>query len=186
MVSPCTLAERQGAVTRGQKPSKRGYVPVRLRYRRGVLPHHDLRHRRARTAYRRPLRRGHRPGFRAAAARPLLDALARGKKVIALVAEVFGGLSPQPATRPPARSLPAAASLRAWPPNTPPARDSKQAPSTPARCARSFRQYHGQRISHAIVMTDALNIHEVIQKSIYLSILSILKLKKLTMCDYVR
>ena len=27
-------------------------------------------------------------------------------------------------------------------------------------------------------MTDALNIHEVIQKSIYLSILSILKLKK--------
>ena len=46
------------------------------------------------------------------------------------------------------------------------------------RCARSFRQYHGQRISHAIVMTDALNIHEVIQKSIYLSILSILKLKK--------
>ena len=28
------------------------------------------------------------------------------------------------------------------------------------RCARSFRQYHGQRISHAIVMTDALNIHD--------------------------
>ena len=26
MVSPCTLAERQGAVTRGQKPSKRGYL----------------------------------------------------------------------------------------------------------------------------------------------------------------
>jgi hypothetical protein len=50
--------------------------------------------------------------------------------------------------------------------------------TAPTRCARSFRQYHGQRISHAIVMTDALNIHEVIQKSIYLSILSILKLKK--------
>jgi hypothetical protein len=57
-------------------------------------------------------------------------------------------------------------------------RPRQQAPSTPTRCARSFRQYHGQRISHAIVMTDALNIHEVIQKSIYLSILSILKLKK--------
>ena len=26
VVSPCTLAERQGAVTRGQKPSKRGYL----------------------------------------------------------------------------------------------------------------------------------------------------------------
>ena len=25
---------------------------------------------------------------------------------------------------------------------------------------RTFRQYHGQRISHAIVMTDALNIHD--------------------------
>ena len=32
------------------------------------------------------------------------------------------------------------------------------------RCARTFRQYHGQRISHAIVMTDALNIHEGILK----------------------
>ena len=32
------------------------------------------------------------------------------------------------------------------------------------RCARSFRQYHGQRILHAIVMTDALNIHEGILK----------------------
>jgi hypothetical protein len=35
VVSPCTLAERQGAVTRGQKPSKRGYHPVRLRQHRG-------------------------------------------------------------------------------------------------------------------------------------------------------
>ena len=32
------------------------------------------------------------------------------------------------------------------------------------RCACSSRQYHGQRISHAIVMTDALNIHEGILK----------------------
>jgi hypothetical protein len=32
------------------------------------------------------------------------------------------------------------------------------------RCARSFRQYHGQRISHAIVMTDALNIYDGILK----------------------
>jgi hypothetical protein len=38
------------------------------------------------------------------------------------------------------------------------------------RCARSFRQYHGQRISHAIVMTDALNIHD-----------GILKLKKMVL-----
>jgi len=39
-----------------------------------------------------------------------------------------------------------------------------------ARCARSFRQHHGQRISHAVVMTDALNVHE-----------GTLKLKKLTL-----
>ena len=39
------------------------------------------------------------------------------------------------------------------------------------RCARSFWQYHGQRISQAIVkMTDALNIHE-----------GTLKLKKLAL-----
>ena len=36
--------------------------------------------------------------------------------------------------------------------------------------ARSFRQYHGQRISHAIVMTDALNIYD-----------GILKLKKMVL-----
>jgi len=29
-----------------------------------------------------------------------------------------------------------------------------------ARSARSFSEHHGQRISHAIVMTDALNICE--------------------------
>ena len=39
-----------------------------------------------------------------------------------------------------------------------------------ARCARSFRQHHGQRISHAVVMTDALNVHE-----------GTLKLKKLAL-----
>jgi hypothetical protein len=33
-------------------------------------------------------------------------------------------------------------------------------PGRGAACARSFRQYHGQRISHAIVMTDALNIYD--------------------------
>ena len=32
------------------------------------------------------------------------------------------------------------------------------------KCARSYRKFHGQRISHAIVMTDALNIHEGILK----------------------
>ena len=54
------------------------------------------------------------------------DALARGKKVIALVAEVFGGLSPHPARF--LRQL-----SRGWPPSTPPA----TAPSTPAALARS-------------------------------------------------
>ncbi len=32
------------------------------------------------------------------------------------------------------------------------------------KCARSYRKFHGQRISHAIVMTDALNIHDGILK----------------------
>jgi hypothetical protein len=52
----------------------------------------------------------------------------------------------------------------------------RRVPSVPSHiyncelCARSFRQYHGQRISHAIVMTDALNIHD-----------GILKLKKMVL-----
>ena len=160
VVSPCTLAERQGAVTRGQKPSKRGYTcsaSATPRSPTAILPHHDLRHRRARTAYRRPLRRGHRPGFRATAVRPHSDALARGKKVIALVAEVFGGLSPHPARF--LRQLARVAAKHAT-------RDSTKY----TRCARSFRQYHGQRISHAIVMTDTLNIYD-----------GILKLKKMVL-----
>ena len=44
-------------------------------------------------------------------------------------------------------------SSRAWP------RDS-----TIKRLARSFSEHHGQRISHAIVMTDALNICDGIGK----------------------
>ena len=75
------------------------------------------------------------------------DALARGKKVIALIAEVFGGLSPHPARF--LRQLSRVAAKHAT-------RDSTKY----TRCARTFRQYHGQRISHAIVMTDALNIHD--------------------------
>ena len=52
----------------------------------------------------------------------------------------------------------------------------RRVPSVPSHiyncelCARSFRQYHGQRISHAIVTTDALNIHD-----------GILKLKKMVL-----
>ena len=43
------------------------------------------------------------------------DALARGKKVIAHIAEVFGGFT--------ARTPPASCgSSRGWPPNTPPAK----------------------------------------------------------------
>ena len=36
------------------------------------------------------------------------------------------------------------------------ARDSTKYP----RCARTFRTYHGQRISHSIVFADALNIED--------------------------
>ena len=62
-----------------------------------------------------PLRQGH-----------YSDALARGKKVIALIAEVFGGLSPHPA-----RFLRQLSRVAAT--STPPA----TAPSTPAAPARS-------------------------------------------------
>ena len=87
------------------------------------------------------------------------DALARGKKVIALIAEVFGGLSPHPARF--LRQLSRVAAKHTT-------RDGRAflylsiylSSTKYTRCARSFRQYHGQRISHAIVMTDALNIHE--------------------------
>ena len=79
------------------------------------------------------------------------DALTRGKKVIALIAEVFGGLTPH-ATRF-LRQLSRAAAKHA-------ARDSTKYNKN----ARSFREHHGQRISHAIVMTDALGIHDGILK----------------------
>ena len=78
------------------------------------------------------------------------DALARARQeVVALIAEVFGGLS-QPA-HPPAprpRQLARVAAKHTT-------RDSTKY----TRCVRSFRQYHGQRISHAIVMTDARPQH---------------------------
>ena len=77
------------------------------------------------------------------------------RSVIALVAEVFGGLSPHPARF--LRQLARVAAKHAT-------RDSTK------YTARSFRQYHGQRISHAIVMTDALNIYD-----------GILKLKKMVL-----
>ena len=87
------------------------------------------------------------------------DELARGKKAIALIAEeVFGELSSHPTRF--LRQLARVAAKHAT-------RDSTKY----TRCARSFQQYHGQRISQAIVkMTDALNIHE-----------GTLKLKKLVL-----
>ena len=156
VVSPCTLAERQGAELRGQKPPKRGYLfgfgNTEESYRimiygsatRG-LPTDGLFDEDTGQGFV-PRRLGH-----------YSDALARGKKVIALIAEVFGGLSPHPARF--LRQLARVAAKHTT-------RDSTKY----ARCARSFRQHHGQRISHAVVMTDALNVHE-----------GTLKLKKLTL-----
>ena len=146
VVSPCTLAEKQGAELRGQKPSKRGYLfgfgSTEESYRimiygsaeRGL--HTDGPFDEDTGQGFVPPRQGH-----------YSDALARGKKVIALIAEVFGGLSPHPARF--LRQLSRVAAKHAT-------RDSTKY----TRCARTFRQYHGQRISHAIVMTDALNIHD--------------------------
>jgi hypothetical protein len=75
------------------------------------------------------------------------DALKRGKKVIPLIAEVFGGLAPHAARF--LRQLSRVAAKHTT-------RDSTKY----GRSARSFSEHHGQRISHAIVMTDALNICE--------------------------
>ena len=77
-----------------------------------------------------------------------------GRVVVPLIAEVFGGLSPHPTRF--LRQLSRVAAKYAT-------RDSTRY----SRCARTFRTFHGQRISHAIVMTDALNIQ-----------LGILKFKK--------
>ena len=90
MVSPCTLAERQGAVTRGQKPSKRGYLfgfgNTEESYRIMIYG----------TAARGlptdgPFDEDTGLGFVPQRSGHYSDALARGKKVIALVSEVFGG-----------------------------------------------------------------------------------------------
>ena len=136
-------------------------LPVWLRQHRGVVPHHDLRQRNTRPAHRLPtdglFDEDTGQGFVPRRLGHYSDALARGKKVIALIAEVFGGLSPHPARF--LRQLARVAAKHTT-------RDSTKY----ARCARSFRQHHGQRISHAVVMTDALNVHE-----------GTLKLKKLTL-----
>ena len=137
-------------MTRGQKPSKRGYLfgfgNTEESYRIMIYG----------TAARGlptdgPFDEDTGLGFVPQRSGHYSDALARGKKVIALVAEVFGGLSPHPARF--LRQLSRVAAKHTT-------RDSTKY----TRCARSFRQYHGQRISHAIVMTDALNIHEGILK----------------------
>ena len=65
--------------------------------------------------------------------------------------EVFGGLSPHPTRL--LRQLSRVAAKHTT-------RDSTKH----TKCARSYRKFHGQRISHTIVMTDALNIHEGILK----------------------
>ena len=80
-----------------------------------------------------------------------VDARKRGKQIIPLIAEVFGGLSPHAARF--LRQLSRVAAKHT-------SRDSTKY----GRLARSFSEHHGQRISHAIVMTDALNICDGIGK----------------------
>ena len=79
------------------------------------------------------------------------DALTRGKKVYPLIAEVFGGLTPHPARL--LRQLSRVAAKHTT-------RDSTKY----NKCARSYRKFHGQRILHSIVMTDALNISDGVLK----------------------
>ena len=150
VASPCTLSGKQGAGVKAPEPPKVGhwfgFGNTEDSYRmliygstaRGLEgdPPHDSETGRGRV----PGRDGH---YR--------DALTRGKKVIALIAEVFGGLTPHAARF--LRQLSRVAAKHA-------ARDSTKYNKN----ARSYREYHGQRISHAIVMTDALGIHEGILK----------------------
>ena len=76
-------------------------------------------------------------------------AFGRSPACAARCAEVFGGLSPHPTRF--LRQLSRVAAKHA-------SRDSTKY----TKCARSYRKFHGQRISHTIVMTDALNIHDCI------------------------
>ena len=72
-----------------------------------------------------------------------------GLSGIPLITEVFGGISPQPARF--LRQLSRVA-----------AKHTTQDRTKYTRCARSYRTYHGQCISHAIVITDAHHIGEEI------------------------
>ena len=74
-----------------------------------------------------------------------VDARQRGKQTIPLIAEVFGGLIPSTL-----RPLPPAALARGRLAHL--ARQHQVRPP----CPELLREHHGQRISHAIVMTDAL------------------------------
>ena len=65
--------------------------------------------------------------------------------------EVFGGLSPRPTRL--LRQVSRVAAKHTT-------RDSTKH----TKCACSYRKFHGQRISHTIVMMDALNIHDGILK----------------------
>ena len=74
-----------------------------------------------------------------------------GRCVIPLISEVFGGQTPHAVRF--LRELSQVAAKFA-------ARDSTKY----TRCARTFRTYHGQRISHSIVFADALNIDDAVRK----------------------
>ena len=97
------------------------------------------------TSLRKFLRRS---GWLPAHGRASADSLRR-KRVIPLITEVFGGIRPQPARF--LRQLSRVA-----------AKHTTQDRTKYTRCARSYRTYHGQCISHAIVITDAHHIGEEI------------------------
>ena len=150
VISPCTLADKQGAGVCAPAPPQCGNIfgfgNTEDSYRIMIYgsaqrgrPEDGAHHPDSGQGYV-PERRGH-----------YHDALTRGKKVIALIAEVFGGLSPHPTRL--LRQLSRVAAKHTT-------RDSTKY----TKCARSYRKFHGQRISHAIVMTDALNIHDGILK----------------------
>ena len=150
VVSPCTASDSQTGRMTGTRPPKRGHLfafgNTEESYRIMILGT-----KRRGNPNGEPFDHETGEGYVAQRDGDYVDARQRGKQTIPLIAEVFGGLTPHSARF--LRQLSRVAAKHT-------SRDSTKY----GRLARSFSEHHGQRISHAIVMTDALNICDGITK----------------------
>jgi len=150
VVSPCTASDYQTGKMTGTRPPKRGHLfglgNTEESYRVMILGT-----KRRGNPNDEPFDHDTGEGYVEQRDGDCVDARKRGKQIIPLIAEVFGGLSPHAARF--LRQLSRVAAKHT-------SRDSTKY----GRLARSFSEHHGQRISHAIVMTGALNICDGIGK----------------------